>query len=116
MTLGALKGPSGEPSAAVAERVRATRALQRRRLGGDADGAVNAAMTDSEMRAHCRPEDAAQKMLDGAFEQLGLSARALTRILKVARTLADLGGRDTIAVADVAEAIQYRSLDRRLTL
>ena len=50
-------------------------------------------MSDRQMRAHCRLEGAAQAMLDGAFEQLGLSARALTRILKVARTLADLAGR-----------------------
>jgi magnesium chelatase family protein len=71
-------------------------------------------MSDSEMRAHCRLQGAAQSLLDGAFERLGLSARALSRILKVSRTLADLAGRRRINAADVGEAIQYRSLDRRL--
>jgi magnesium chelatase family protein len=115
VTLGALKGPGGETSAAVADRVRSARDRQSHRLAGGTAQAVNAAMSDLEMRAHCRLDDTAQKMLDDAFEQLGLSARALTRILKVGRTLADLADRDTIAAVHIAEAIQYRSLDRRLT-
>ncbi len=115
VTLGALKGAAGEPTAPVAERVRGTRTRQDRRLAADGAGTVNAAMTDRQMHAHCRLESAARKLLDGAFEQLGLSARAMARILKVSRTLADLVGRETIAAGDVAEAIQYRTLDRRLT-
>ena len=114
VTLGELKAVAGEPSAAVAARVAAARELQGRRFGAGA-AAVNAAMSDRQLRTHCRPEAAAQTLLDGAFERLGLSARAMTRILKVARTLADLAGRRRIGVADVAEAIQYRTLDRRLT-
>ena len=115
VSLGALKGAPGEPSAAVAQRVAAARARQRRRLAGDGARTVNAAMTDAQTRAHCRLESPAQALLDGAFERLGLSARALTRILKVARTVADLEGRETISPAHVAEAIQYRTLDRRLS-
>ena len=102
-------------SDAVAIRVAEARRIQARRFDRSAATAVNAAMDDRQMRSHCPLERPAQRMLDAAFEQLGLSARALVRILKVSRTLADLGGRSEIAVADVAEAIQYRTLDRRLT-
>jgi magnesium chelatase family protein len=63
---------------------------------------------------HCRLAAAAQKLLDRAFERLGLSARAVTRLLKVSRTIADLRGAETIGPQDVAEAIQYRALDRRV--
>ena len=73
---------------------------------------VNGAMADRDLHRHCRLEGAAQRLLDAAFERLGLSARGRTRILKVARTIADLAGADRLAAAHVAEAIQYRSLDR----
>jgi magnesium chelatase family protein len=62
----------------------------------------------------CPLAAAAQALLDAAFERLGLSARAVHRVLKVARTLADLAGADRLSAAHVAEAIQYRSLDRRV--
>ena len=113
VSLAELKGGAGEATAVVAGRVRAARRVQAGRLGGGA-AAVNASMDDRQTRAHCRLEAAAQRLLDDAFERLGLSARAMIRVLKVARTLADLTGRPEIAVADVAEAIQYRSLDRRV--
>jgi len=70
-------------------------------------------MESEDLRRHCRLEERARKLLDAAFERLHLSARALTRILKVSRTLADLAGEKQIASAHVAEAIQYRMLDRR---
>jgi magnesium chelatase family protein len=114
VTLEALKGAGGEASAAVAIRVAEARARQAQRLGTGRAAAVNAAMTDRQTRACCRLGTSPQRMLDTAFERLGLSARTLNRILKVARTLADLAGRDRIATADIAEAIQYRALDRRL--
>ena len=74
--------------------------------------AVNAALPDRSLRQHCELEPGAGDLLDRAFERLGLSARALTRLLKVARTIADLAGHRRIGVTDVAEAIQYRGLDR----
>lgn len=113
VTLDELKGAAGEASERVAERVRAARATQVHRLG--ANGVpVNGAMADRALRQHCRLEQPAQDLLDAAFDRLGLSARGLTRILKVARTIADLAARDRIGASDVAEAIQYRSLDRRV--
>jgi magnesium chelatase family protein len=115
VTLGELKGAAGEHTRTVRSRVRAARRIQLRRLGDAAPVPVNAAMHDTLLRRLCRLEDGAQKLLDAAFEKLGLSARALTRILKVSRTIADLAGRDQIAGADIAEAIQYRTLDRQLT-
>lgn len=109
-----LKGPPGEATEAVAARVLAARERQLARFGRGAPLPVNAALSPTELERHCRLEDAAGKLLDRAFERLGLSARAMTRVLKVARTLADLAGKESIASAQIAEAIQYRALDRRV--
>ena len=109
-----LKGPPGEPSAPVAERVVTARARQRRSLNPEVNPPVNGAMSTELTRRVCRLDQPAQTLLDTAFEQLGLSARALMRILKVSRTIADLAAADTIQATHVAEAIQYRTLDRRL--
>ncbi|HLE83604.1 MAG TPA: hypothetical protein VJG13_04620, partial [Thermoanaerobaculia bacterium] len=73
-----------------------------------------AALGPEEIRRHATPDAAGQRLLDTAFERLGLSARALDRILKVARTIADLAGSEEVRAPHVAEAIQYRSLDRRV--
>lgn len=70
-------------------------------------------MTSPELRRHCTLAPEAQALLDRAYEKLGLSARALERVLKVARTLADLAGRELIGATEIAEAVQYRALDRR---
>ena len=114
VTLGELKGSPGESTEAVAARVQAAREIQQQRLGEVVAVPVNAAMRDALLRRHCRLESGAQKLLDTAFQKLGLSARALTRILKVSRTIADLAGGDKIRTTHIAEAIQYRSLDRRM--
>ena len=66
-----------------------------------------------EIRAYCAPTDAVKNLLRAAIRQLGLSARAYDRLLKVSRTIADLEGVPDIQVAHFAEAIQYRSLDRK---
>jgi magnesium chelatase family protein len=72
----------------------------------------NAQMTTRQVRAHCELGADAERLLERAMQQQGLTARAHDRILKVARTIADLGGADQLAVPHLAEAIQYRTLDR----
>jgi magnesium chelatase family protein len=72
----------------------------------------NAQMSPRDLKRFCKTDAPAEKLLETAMAKLGLSARAYTRILKVARTIADLDGQPDITAAQVAEAIQYRSLDR----
>ena len=112
--LAELRSPAGEPTAAVAARVAAARELQLRRLGRESAAPVNAALGPEAVGLHASPDAAGRRLLDAAFERLGLSARALHRILKVARTIADLAGSAEVRAPHVAEAIQYRSLDRRV--
>jgi magnesium chelatase family protein len=139
-----LQARSGEPSAAIRERVCRARAMQAERFARvlpaadavntsdepphPADAAAeaaprpkqarplfcNAQMGPKEIKAYCVPSEPVKALLRAAIQQLGLSARAYDRLLKVARTIADLGGEQDIAPAHVAEAIQYRSLDRKL--
>ena len=101
-----------EPSARIKERVNRARTLQTRRYQGRGIYS-NSQLTPGMIEEFCglRPDGAA--LLKQAFESLGLSARAHSRILKVARTIADLAGAETIEAAHLAEAIQYRSLDRK---
>ena len=101
-----------ESSAQIAKRVQAARDIQQQRFSGKQIHA-NAQMGPSELREFCSLTDAANTLLKNAFERLSLSARAYDRIVKVARTIADLGGFETIDSAHIAEAIQYRSLDRK---
>jgi magnesium chelatase family protein len=109
-----LKGAPGEASLPVAERVQAARERQRFRFSSNNGTPVNAAMSSKLIEEHCGLDGSARRILDTAFERLGLSARALTRILKVSRTIADLAANNSIQSSHVAEAIQYRALDRRL--
>jgi magnesium chelatase family protein len=67
-----------------------------------------------EIRRHCIVKEDADKLLETAINKLGLSARAYSRVLKVGRTIADLAGVENIEASHIAEAIQYRSLDRRM--
>ena len=98
-----------EPSASVKERVNAARDIQNQRFAGS--GMCNARMGPAEMRKYCAlSEDSAQLMKD-AFEAMGLTARSYDRILKVARTVADLEGSETIEPHHIAEAIQYRAVN-----
>ena len=102
----------GEASSTMRERILAARARQAGRFG-DRPGACNAAMGPAEIRQHAALERAQGDLLQQAMERLGLSARAYDRVLKVARTVADLSGAERIATAHLLEAIHYRSLDRR---
>ncbi len=97
----------GEPSATVQSRVNAARSLQLERFRGT-HLTGNADMTPSEIRDFCHVEEAAQGLLKAALKQLYLSARAFHRVLKLARTIADLDNSDIIKAHHVAEAIQYR--------
>jgi magnesium chelatase family protein len=110
----ALRGESGgEPSAAVRERVDRARALQRERFARRPGVYANAHMAPRDIRLHCRVSEGADALLKTAITRLGLSARAYHRILKIARTIADLGEARALEPKHVSEAIQYRSLDRR---
>lgn len=101
----------GEPSARIRERVEAARQIQRERFRRSAIQ-CNAEMSTRHMRKHCELDVSSRRLLVSAIERLGLSARAHDRILKVARTIADLGERERIEASHVAEAVQYRALDR----
>ena len=111
-SLNELKGPSCEPSASIAERVAAARRAQASRFPAGHPTPLNNALGRRDLDLHCRPTAAAQSLIDAAFERLAMSARALTRALKVARTIADLDESPKVDVTHVAEAIQYRPLDR----
>ena len=102
---------TGEPSARVQERVEEARQIQHRRFAGTTIHA-NAGMESKQIREYCKVDDQAQDLLRVAINQLGLSARAYDRILKVARTIADLDQNPNIEAIHISEAIQYRSLDR----
>jgi len=102
-----------ESSASIRERVRIAREIQSNRFRGCARS-TNARMSQAQIRRHCAVDPSMSDLLQQAMEQLSLSARAYDRILKVARTIADLAGTGDITSTHLLEAIQYRSLDRRL--
>jgi magnesium chelatase family protein len=103
----------GESSAAITDRVNKARDLQKKRFGHN--GIIsNARMAEKHIRDFCPIDEESHKLIEMAIDKLGLSARAVNRILKVSRTIADLENNETIKSYHVAEAIQYRSLDRSL--
>jgi magnesium chelatase family protein len=104
---------SGESSADLRARVHQARQLQLDRFAGR-PLFCNSQMTPADLRRYCTPNDAGEKLLEQAMAKLALSARAYTRILKVGRTIADLEGVEVIGASHIAEAIQYRSLDRTI--
>jgi magnesium chelatase family protein len=103
----------GEPSAAIRSRVERARAIQRTRFREQRGVYANAHMSARDLRRHCRLSEPVESVLRQAVARLNLSARAYHRVLKIARTIADLGGSAELTTAHVSEAIQYRSLDRK---
>jgi magnesium chelatase family protein len=100
--------PASEPSSAIRARIAAAQEARRRR----GQPAPNAQLGPKELKAYCELTPDAAALVKSAMQQLQLSARSYAKILKIARTVADLAGSDRLEAAHVAEAIQYRSLDR----
>ncbi len=100
-----------ESSEVIGERVTAARARQSKRFKRTKIY-CNAQMINRHIKKHCKIDEASCDLLENAIDKLGLSARAYNRILKIARTIADLDNASDISVDHIAEAVQYRSLDR----
>ena len=100
-----------EPSSAIRARVNAARERQRGRFGDR--GMSNARMVGKELRSFCRLDAESEELMKAAFDTMNLSARSYDRILRVARTIADLEGAEELGAAHIAEAIQYRTYDFR---
>ena len=104
--------PTGETSAEIRRRVEAARKIQNDRYRGTGIS-CNARLTPALMNKYCHLTDDADRILKAAFEVMGMSARSYDRILKIARTVADLDRSDYIGSAHISQAIQFRSLDRK---
>lgn len=102
-----------ESSATVRERVCAARERALNRMKDSVGIYCNAQLDSAALRQYCRLDTAADSLLRSAYERMGLSARGYDRILRVARTVADLDGAETIGAKHIAEAVQYRSLDKK---
>ncbi len=104
--------PQGETSEVIRARVEAARQIQRLRFAGTSHF-CNAHMSSKEIREYCQLDQQGKELLRQAVQRFSLSARAYTRILKLSRTIADLEGKSQLELSHLAEAIQYRSLDRK---
>ena len=103
----------GTSSAVMREQVTKVRGVQSKRFGEDST-TLNSRMSTRQLRQHCQLDATGRQLLRQAMDDLGLSARAHDRILRVARTIADLEGSVSIKAEHVVESIGYRSLDRKL--
>ncbi len=104
--------PTGEDSEPVRIRVKQARDLAYNRFKAEKNLLCNAAMQSRHLQQWCQLDDSSRNLLEVAIRKLGLSARASDRILKVARTIADLAGEENLLTTHVAEAVQYRTIDR----
>lgn len=102
----------GEKSENIKERIMRTKRIQKQRFASETS--CNALMTNKQIKEFCQLDGDSRRLIEMAMDKLGLSARAYTKILKVARTIADLEGEEDIRSYHVSEAIQYRSLDRKM--
>ena len=107
-----VKETPSESSASIRERVIHARQIQEQRFAGEPGIHCNAQMTPRLLQQYAQPDERGRAMLQSAMDRLNLSARAYDRILKVARTIADLESCEVVQSAHIAEAIGYRSLDR----
>jgi magnesium chelatase family protein len=105
---------TGEDSATIRQRVVKARQIQQARFAHKRSVTCNARMGPRELKSYCALEESTKDLLKFAMADLNLSARAYDRILKVARTIADLGGAEKISSDHISEALQYRSLDRQI--
>jgi magnesium chelatase family protein len=104
----------GLSSEQMRELVCRAREAQRRRFAGDGSTTTNASMSPRQVRQFCKLDNAGEALLKQAMTEMGLSARAHDKILRIARTIADLAGEENIQSHHVVEAVQYRRLDRKL--
>jgi magnesium chelatase family protein len=104
----------GEPSASIRKRILAVRKIQQERFKDDPGIYCNADIRASDLQKYCRLDEKSNQLLKNAINGLHFSARAYNRILKVSRTMADMGGREDIHSDDISEAVQYRTLDKQL--
>lgn len=102
-----------ESSAAIRQRINVAREIQRRRAGGNGT-ACNARLGPGDIQKYCALDEMGSSLLRQAFDRLGMTARSYDRVLRVARTIADLAGAERIETEHLAEALQYRTLDRKL--
>ncbi len=107
------KNEVSETSATVRERVISARRFASERMSGEKGIYCNAQMDAAQIRKYCVTDSAAETLIRSAYERLGMSARGYDRIMRVSRTIADMDGKETIGAAHIAEAIQYRSLDKK---
>lgn len=104
--------PTGETSEQVRQRVQLARERSQQRFQSEKSIRCNAQMQSRHLHTWCKLDDGSRALLEGAIRKLGLSARASDRILKVGRTIADLAGEENLQAVHVAEAVQYRTIDR----
>ena len=109
----ATREPGAESSRTVRERVMRARAFAAARMRGEKNIFCNAQLDGAAIRKYCVTDAGAQVLLQSAYDRMGLSARGYDRVMRVARTIADLDESETIGASHIAEAIQLRSLDKK---